>query len=304
MKEIRFRFNPVTNPRGYTKQEFLDAVNVACSVMKMAVGVCNNATFEFLLNAHEMIKHHPAYKGKAEKMFLKVFRAWRTYENNLLYASQNRFFHVDDMSEQVRKRYGDDITDSQYFGFWKGLGSLAYVETKPLIGSLANKFRLSLVHNGIEHAEPLGYGLAAAECLELCNETWEESIRQSVEVSAVPKDILVRLFRGFSLQGIADLWSRALCELAPEARNHKVSYFDEQNITLGVKQLQEKWSHPAFMFESASANVSDWREVFRSKGEYIAALTELNEVKECVMEEMKQMRQEQLLNKLDKEQKI
>lgn len=275
---------------------------MASSVVKTSTGVANNATYLVMVDAHDRIKAYPGYIGRAGSLFRKVFDKWRTYENNLLYARQKRFFHLADMDEHVRSFYGD-ITDRQFFEMWQGLGSPVYMDSKPLIGSLANKYRLSFLHNGEkeEHAEPLSYCMAAMTCLELSCDIWQEAIKQCVKETGVSKDILKSLFRGFLIRDIADLWNKALVTLEPGISSHKLSTYDEENIALGIRQLQNKWTHPALVFDAASSAITDFKEIFRTKGEFVNAVSDLNELKENAIAELERQKQEAMLDKLDKD---
>ena len=289
-------YNPVINPRGYTKDEYVNAVNQSASVMKVTIGCCHNATYLVLVDAHDSIKSHPGYSGRAGSMFRKVFKEWKTYENNLLYSQRNRFFRLSDMSAEARSRLGN-ITDREYFEFWQGLGSKMYTETKPLISSLANKFRLSLEHNGVKHPVPLSKGLAAIACLEMSCDAWESVINQNVEDFAIDRNLLSSLLKGFLLRNIADLWSKALSALDPSTCDHKVNSFDEKNISMSINQLFLKWTDPTLVLDSTAADIMDFADIFSSKRAFREAVADTNAMRESAAEELQKRKREELLNK-------
>lgn len=294
MKPVTITRDYVRNPKGFTNmQEIEVAAATAASIMKLMCGVGNNATYNVLGNAHEQIKKHSRYKGRVTGLYKKVFKDWRMYESNLLYAEKDRFFRVSDMPEPVRKKYGN-ITDKEYFEYWLGLGSDVYVKTKPLIGSLTHKFRLSLEAHGVGEADVTAWALTGTACLELACHIYNLAIDSCWDVIGVHKDMLRKLFRPFYLGNISKAWNLATDELAPGIRNYKLDDFEESNISAAFGQIAEIWTNPVTVYDSAYACIGDFPEVFRSKKELRIALAEVNEMKEETIQERKRIKVEQL----------
>lgn len=284
----------VRNQKGFRSMQEVDAaVAAAASIMKLMCGVGNNAAFHVIRNAHDRLQEHARYKGRVAGLYKKVFKDWRMYESNLLYAVKDRFFHVDDMSEEVRSMYGD-ITDREYFEYWQGLGAGMYIKTKPLIGSLTNKFRLSLQSHGVEQPEITAYALTGSACLQLACQMFDMAIVSCCDVVGVPKDMLRKVFCKFQLDNITKAWNLASDELAPGARNYKLTDFEMGNIELSFGQIAEMWTKPENVYDAASACMSDYSEVFRNKRELRIAIAEVNGMREETIEERNRIKIEKL----------
>ena len=79
----------------------------AASVVKLVCGVANNATWLVMLDAHDQIKKHPRYRHEVKRHYKMALDLFRKQERSLLYASQNRLFHVADLTPDARKQYGN-----------------------------------------------------------------------------------------------------------------------------------------------------------------------------------------------------
>lgn len=287
----------VRNPKGFRNVGEIEAAAVtSASIMKLMCGVGNNATHEVLCNAHDYIKKHSQYKGRVAGLFKKVFKDWRMYESNLLYATKNRFFHVADMPEQVRSMYGD-ITDKEYFEYWQGLGASVYVNTKPLISALNNKFRLSLQQHNVEEADIAAWGLTGSACLQLSCHMYDMATDSCCDIVGLQKKEMRKIFKPLLLDNISKAWNLACDELSPGMRNYKLSEFEEGNISLSFKQILEKWTNPVNIYDAVSACIEDYAEVFKSKKALRLAIAEINDMKEETIEERRKMKIEQLKKK-------
>lgn len=123
------------------REELERQVSQCSGFVKMMCGVANNCAIQVVNMCRSHIEDirgedsykerpkrpHPGYKHRAKLLFRQFFHEWHTMESALLYPSpgETRFFHVADMPEEARKKYGT-MTDAQYFEFWKGTGTLAY----------------------------------------------------------------------------------------------------------------------------------------------------------------------------------
>lgn len=282
------------NPKGYRNMSEVEvAAGTAASIMKLMCGVGNNATYEFIRIADEKLKGHPAYKGRVKHLYGKVFKDWRRYEYNLLNATVNRFFHVDDMPDAIRKQYGD-ITDRQYFEYWMGLGADVYVKTKPLVTSLTNKFRLSLENHKIPYPEITAWALTGTGLLELACHMFDMAVDSCRDVTGIRRDILARLFRPLLLRDIANAWNNATDELAPGVRRYCLDEFEAKNIEISYGQIAEQWTNPVNVYDSAYASITYNTDVFRSKNAVREALIEINQMKDETVRERRRIRLEQL----------
>jgi hypothetical protein len=269
------------------------AVAAAASIMKLMCGVGNNAAFYVISDANDQLQKHARYKGRVAALYKKVFKDWRMYESNLLYAVKDRFFHVADMPECVRSKYGD-ISDREYFEYWQGLGADMYVKTKPLVNSLTNKFRLSLQSHGVSQPDITAWALTGSACLQLACQMYDMALDSCRDVVGVPKDMLRKLFCKFQLDNITKAWNLASDELAPGARNYKLDDFDAGNIMLSYSQIAEMWTKPENVYDAASACITDFSEVFRNKKEFRIAIAEINGMREETIEERNRIKVEKL----------
>lgn len=268
----------VGNIKGYTSEaEVVVALSRAASVVKLVCGVANNASFLVMLDAHDRIKHHPNYRQNVKKTYKAALKAWHDYEAMLVSAKGNRFFHVDDMDPAVRKRYGN-ITDQQYYEFWASTGGAAYQKTRPLITSLQNKYRLSLVQHGVKHADSIAWVMTALAALELARQMYESALKTTADNEFLPRDLIRRVFKSFDLSHIIHLWRKALN--MTESAEYDLDEVEKRNIDYGLQQLQEAWANTGTLFNSVKTSVQDYGEVFRTKHERRMAMAELNLLEE------------------------
>lgn len=110
--------------RVMTKDELNQSLCLAASQVKLSTGVCNNAAWCAVLEAHDHIRNHPKYRDMVKREYRKALSEFHMYENKLLYATCNRMFRVADISDATRKKYGN-ITDREYYDFWASTGATA-----------------------------------------------------------------------------------------------------------------------------------------------------------------------------------
>jgi len=257
----------------------------ATSVVKLVCGVGNNAAWLVVLEAYGHAKEHPRYNQSVKGgkrvgwFFRRVMKLYHEYEDHLVNARQNRMFHLADMDEKTRRKYGD-ISDREYYDFWAAIGGPAYHETHPLVTSLWNKYRLSLQNNGVEHADKVAWVMTAQAALELAGTMYDMAIDECETGYGLPRNLLEYVFGQFSMKAIAKEWYRAMMTLAPETEPIKPSELDEKNIDIGIRQLMEAWMDHDLLYRSTADTVADYDEVFSTKGHQKKALREIAEVRE------------------------
>ena len=267
--------------KNITPEQFNDLVlRVARSsaVIKMVCGVSNNATWLLVRYAHDQAKKSRRYNGKVKKLFKQALEEWHHYEHNLIYARENRMFHLDDLEPSVRRKYGD-ITDAEYYEFWKGIGGPAYQKTRPMITSLWNKYRLSLVNNNVQDAEHVAWVMTAQAALDLSLALFESAAKECEVGLKLHRKVIDEVFSQFSLKTVSKDWMRALMLLAPETDPIKLSEVEERNIDLGLQQLMEAWLDPDLLYSSTSETVEDYDEIFATRGFQKKVLREIAEVR-------------------------
>jgi hypothetical protein len=194
-------------------------------------------------------------------------------------------FHMDDMNEDVRRKYGN-ISDAEYYEFWKGVGAVAYTKTKPMITSLWNKYRVSLIQHNVRDAEHVAWVMTAQAALDLAGAMYESAMKECETGYGLSRKILDAVFGQFSLKTISKNWMRALLLLTPETEPIKLSDMEERNIDFGLRQLMEAWLDPELLYSSASGAVEDYNEIFATKGFVKKVQREIAEVKEETLKEL------------------
>lgn len=257
----------------------------ASGVVKLICGVGNNAAWLVALDGYDHARQCRNYRHAVKKAFHDAIHAWHDYENHLVYARENRMFHVADLGERPRKMYGDDITDRQYYDFWASVGGPAYENTRPLITSLWNKHRLSLLNHHVRDAEHVAWVLTGLAALELAVQLYEKAIRECIRGFALPERLLRQVFSQFSLLAVKERYRRAGTMLAPDT-DFTLDTVEKKNITHGLNQLCEAWVDPSLMYNSTMDSVADYDEIFRTKGFQKKAMREIAEVRDETLAEL------------------
>lgn len=276
--------------------------------VKMMLGVANNAALPIMADCFDKITDkrsvdeyaecpwhpHPRYKGRVKQLFAKAMKERDRYRSGLKWpgVGEIRFFTLSDMPEETRRKYGA-VTDEQYYEFWEGTGSYAYTKSLPLIGSLHNKFRLSMQNHNVPEADIVAWGLVGAAVLELAVSVWERSMGSVYDTFEGVLTIgqIKSMYRPFSLERVSKSWQQALSELAPETVNYKLDSTEERNVALGIEQLQELWVSPDLPFDSTIKAVEDFNdEIFSTNGHAKKAMRELSEMRNCAMRDMEEIK--------------
>ena len=254
----------------------------AAGVVKLICGVANNAAWLVVLDGYDQARRCQRYRHEVKRAFKMAIEAWHDYERHLLHATENRMFHLADMDEKARKTYGD-ITDRQYYDFWASVGSPAYQKTRPLITSLWNKHRLSLLNHQVKDADKVAWVITAQAALEVAEQLYEKAIRECIDGYGLSEKIVRYVFGQFSLKPVSERWRRALLLLSPEAK-FKLEPTEKRNIEMGLTQLCEAWLDPSLLYNSTMESVEDYDEVFRSRGYQRKAMRKIAEVRDKTME--------------------
>lgn len=260
-----------------------------------------------MMDALDHIRQHPRYSDKKIKRLFEdkpnsALDFYKRYRNRLRWPMGRdvRFFHIQDMTEEARKKYGSPVTDEQYFEFWEATGSLAYKKSRPLITSLWNKFRLSLLHHDVPHADITAWGLVGSSVLELAVETWDRSMLSVHEaVPVLPISTLHKIYEVFNMQQVATAWHKACHALAPETQGYFLEEMEEKNIAIGLNQLRELWVSPDLPFDATIAAVEDYQdEIFKSKRQARKSIHDLKKMRMSAIEDIEQQRHEERLRQL------
>lgn len=267
-----------------TREELERNIGSVASMVKLTCGVANNCAISIMLDAHDQVKRHPAYRQRVKMLYRQALEAWHDYERALLHANHNRFFHVEDMSERTRKKYGD-ITDRDYFDFWKGLGAHAYTVSRPFVTSLWNKYRLSLINHRVDNPDTLAWAETGSACLFLAVNVWEEAVRQANQEGKIPMNVCKFLFGNFSLKKVLAAWKMAVLATDPTVV-FDLEDVEQRNIEAGILQLAELWASPELLYNSTMEALPDFEDIFRTKGEMKKSLREIGELKNATIENL------------------
>lgn len=217
--------------------------------VKKVMGVANNAAWYCCLDALDKLKTLPQWKKRTdgrntvEWRFNKVKKAFNEYEMALIWDNKFRFFETSDLSSRVRALYKDGMTNREYYDFWASLGGTTYTRTKPLVTSLQNKFRIALLHGGVdeEQTDALAWGLCALACLDLASCVYRKTLDIGNEIYHIPIPALNMCFKKFSLQNIGTMWADALKSVRSDLFTTDVARLDNKNIELMKNQLAMAW---------------------------------------------------------------
>lgn len=261
------------------------ALNQAAALVKTTVGVGNNAAWMACLDAFDRIRQHPAYRHKVKAAYKKCFDALKAYERELVHARTNRYFHLDDMTPETRKIYGD-ITDRDYYDFWAAFGYQAYSDNYPFYTCLVNKLRLAYLGHGDPHPDILAWSTAAGLCLDMAGEIYQSCIRKCSESEewkhiGIPRSGWEYVFRTFDISHVARLWTEAH-RLLSGKHEFDLEPTEKRNIEIGYQQLMEKWLDADTLFGSRIKTCEDYSEVFRTNGEMKKAQREFAEIRNAV----------------------
>lgn len=267
-----------------TIEELNQRMTLAAAQVKLSAGVCNNAAWSAVLKAHDHIKRHPNYRHKVKLLYKRALEEFHLYEHNLVYATKNRMFHLDDMTEQIRKIYGN-ITDSEYYEFWTGVGATVYRDTRPLVTSLWNKYRLSLISHNIKNADLTAWAMTAQACLDLAIQVVRTTMDVVSDTYKLPMSIVKEVFGQLLLTRVSDCWKAALTMTDKEIDGIEMTSLEERNIEQGLEQLQDAWGDTLQHLQSTADTVEDYDDVFRTKGEMKKAIREITELSQELIEQ-------------------
>ena len=279
-----------------TIEELNQRMSLAAAQVKLSAGVCNNATWEAVREAHDHIKKHVNYKHRVKMLYKRALDEFHAYEHQLVHAQKNRMFHIADMSDKVRKIYGN-ISDREYYDFWAGTGSTAYAQTRPLVTSLCNKYRLSLMSHGINQAELTAWAMTAQACLELAVQVLDTAIEVVCDTHKIPRRIADEVFGQFSLRRVADTLMSALRGTDTDVDGIQMSSLEERNIAQGLEQLQDAWGDTIEHLDIVSATMKDYDDVFRTKGEMKKAWREIAELSQELRKEERENERQRINDK-------
>ena len=274
-----------------TLEELEREMAASAATVKLICGVGNNAAWLVVLEAYGHAKQHRRFnqniKGgkRVSWFFRRVMKLYHEYEHRLVDARKIRFFHIADMDEKTRRKYGEGITDREYYDFWAAIGGPCYSKTHPLVTSLWNKYRLSLMHNDVVDADKVAWVMTGQAALELAVTMYDMAIDECEKGYDIPRSLLEYVFGQFSMKEIADEWYRAMMTLAPETEPIKLSELDEKNIELGIRQLMEAWLDHDMLYASTADTVAEYDEVFRTRGFQKKVLREIAEVRQETQQE-------------------
>lgn len=272
-------------------EEIVKAVSNAAAIFKLVCGVGNNAAWVSMLDGFDHAKRCKAFRRSCKGghmvgwYFKKAVNDFKLYERNLLTTQTNRMFHVADMTEDVRRKYGN-ISDAEYYEFWKGVGGVAYAKTKPHITSLWNKYRVSLIKHDVKDAEHVAWVMTAQAAIDLSLAMYESAMKECETGMNLHRKLLDGIFGQFSLKTVSKDWMRAMMFLAPETDDYQLDSTEERNIDFGLQQLMEAWLDPELLYSSASGAVDDYEEIFATKGFVKKVQREIAEVRAETLKEL------------------
>lgn len=258
---------------GLTAEQLTEALPLISALVKQVMGVANNVAQVAMMNSRDDLVQHPAYRHRVKQAFNEAFRSFDEYEKRLLNPSGVRYFHVDDMPPETRKRYGE-ITDREYYEYWQNVGWSVYSKHRTFITALDNKFKLSLQKHGVPHAELLCRAMTTEQLLNIACQRYVGVTKVVHKETGLPQDKLDFIFGCFSLKGVHQRWAKALTMIVP---NFPLDAIEEKNIRDSIEQLYNIISDIPEMYDGIEKSTEDYEEVFRTKGEWKKQLRQIRE---------------------------
>ena len=261
---------------------WMQAAVQASSFVKIIDGTVNNFAWAACLDAYEPLKPLRRFNQQvrgghtAGHGYRRAFNAFKEYQRGLVYASENRFFHVADMDEETRNFYAKDMTDEEYYDFWSSFGFKAYQDNKPFLTCLINKLLLSYEKNGILNAEPAAWSMGAWMSLSMAVKCHKAAVKAVAKQWGGAQAEWQRLFRGFDLSAVERLWETAHKDFFPELA--KVEFSDDEfdNINMSFNQLAGRLVKGKTIAKSRLDTVADFADdIFRTPGCAKKAMREL-----------------------------
>lgn len=269
-----------------TEQEregFVQRLSKAAALVKLACGTANNAAWLVVLDGVDHAKRCKRYGFRVRQAFNQAIQEWHLYEAGLKYAKFNRMFRLSDMSEEIRRKYGD-ITDAEYYNFWASIGGPAYMKTKPLITSLWNKHRLSLESHKVKDAEHVAWVLTASVSIKLALDIHSHALQECVNMN-IPVRLVHDVFDQFSIARLDKAWCKAMNMLAPDAV-YDLDVLESRNIQMGMEQLRDAWLDPTLLYKSTMQSVEDYEEIFATRGFQKKVMREIADVEQATIQEL------------------
>lgn len=260
-----------------TQEELTERVAQLSSSIKVVLGIINNAAYSACLEAIDNIRKHRNYRHGVKRAFNDALVEFKRYEHQLIYAEENRLFHLDDLTPEQRKRYGN-ISDREYYEFWCATGASAYSQKRQWVTNLWNKFRLSCINHDVPDASTVAWAMAAEACLLLAVSVHENWMRVGAEDYGIPSLLLTEIFGQLSLAKVERQWSKASSLLEPLTDTYQLTTLEQKNIQLGVDQLQDELVSLAAIHNGMKESIEAYSEVFRTPGEQKKTLRQVAEM--------------------------
>lgn len=268
------------NPNGYkTVRDVEHAVALASGVVKIVVGVANGVAMISVGNSLDRVKKSRYFRHRIKSAWREVEKVRMQYRSALIYppAGEMRFFHVDDMPENTRRRYGN-ISDADYFEFWECTGEQCYAENEAFISSLANKYRKSFLSHGVPDAELKGHLASTAALLNISITAFKWSVKDVAAAYGLPEKWLYDIYKPFCLQPVFDKWTNALDLTSPETDNYDLDEIEERDIAYGIDTLEIRIINPKKIFESIGFTAGQFGDLYATKGQMKKTQREIAEM--------------------------
>jgi hypothetical protein len=263
----------------FTKQDILARLSKASSAIKTVCGVGNNTAILFMLEAHDEIKATPLYRHQVKHAFKEAIKAMNDYRKQLRSSSMNgnRFFCLEDMSEELREKYGD-ITNEEYFDYWESIGSLAYEKVKPLCLCLMHKYKAQLEDRGGRYAREKALAFVADVLLNVAVSMYDDVARQVASEYSFDTNAISKFFFKFSINDLRKKWRKAWMAFDPDA-SIDIPEDKFRNIELTIEQIVDTLRNQDTIYDSIIDATKDYGEIFRTKQHHKNAVRDIRRVK-------------------------
>ena len=272
------------------RMEIMEALHARSSMVKLNLGVLNNTTYYYLLDALNQAETLPEYKHNIKKNFNLVKEAYDRYENKLKHGegitvgynvNKAKWFYTPGMKffdvKYVKKdEFVDGITNEQYFEYWQSLG-VGYKKIKRQADAYRNKVIKILHSHGEVNAEAYSWIYLAKAMMHLCGVIFDDIISESFkDIPEIDKNTIRRMFKGFSLEDVEAAYSKAIKTLQ-SSKEIKIVFTQEEDEEIGfvLQKLEQKMTSEDFLCSTAKCSLRDYRELIRDKKHFDKGLKQI-----------------------------
>ena len=250
--------------------------------MRCAMGVADGWAQQWFLYGVSAVKSRPDYRHRLRQKLREACREYHRWEAGVsrMKVAGVPLFRVSGMHEEMRRRFNDDITDSDLLEMWFAQSVYGYEKTRPWMLALQNKLRLACIEQGwSEEMAPL---LTAQYALGIASSAFTSAC--AVYSEGLTAEALHKLFDAMDISRVGRYWGFVLDYLVPGISRARLSDTTQKNIDMSVEQILGDLFDTANMLRGVEQSVEDYADVFRTDGFMRKSLAEVRQRRKQIEE--------------------